>query len=191
VVTVLQPRSPLSVQLPGRALTLDDVAWLAAADELHRYELAEGNLLVIPPADAAHAAIVTQLVVWLVANGHHAELVLAAPGLRITEQTSGRSPDVVVLRRPALAGTVWVDPADAALVVEVVSPGSEDLDRMIKPGEYARAGIAQFWRVERQGSPATVHMYTLGTGEHGERTYIGHRAILLNELLAADPPQLR
>jgi Uma2 family endonuclease len=189
-VAVLHPGPPLSVQLPARALTLDDVAWLAAADELHRYELSEGNLLVMPPADAAHAAVVTRLVVWLVTNGYDAELVLATPGLRITEQSSGRSPDVVVLRRPAPAGTVWVDPADAALVVEVVSPGSENLDRMIKPGEYARAGIARFWRVERQGNPATVHLYTLGTGEHGEPMYIGHRAALLDELLAAAPPQL-
>jgi Uma2 family endonuclease len=189
-VTVVHPGPTLLVQLPGRALTLDDVARLAAADELHRYELAEGNLLVMPPADAAHAALVTRLMVWLVTNGHAAELVLAAPGLRITEQSSGRSPDIVLLRRPAPPRTVWIDPADVLLVVEVVSPGSENLDRIIKPGEYARAGIARFWRVEREGGPATVHTYALGTGEHGEPAYIGHRAVLLDELLAGALPHL-
>jgi len=34
------------------------------------------------------------------------------------------------------------------LVVEVVSPGSETEDRYHKPGDYARNGIAHFWRIE-------------------------------------------
>ncbi|WP_239382414.1 Uma2 family endonuclease, partial [Frankia sp. CIT1] len=189
-VTIVHPAPPLLVQLPGRALTLDDVTQLATADELHRYELAEGNLLVMPPADAEHAALITQIIVWLVTHGHSADRVLATPGLRITESSSGRSPDVLVLCRPAPRGTVWIDPADTLLVVEVVSPGSENLDRMIKPGEYARAGIARFWRIERDRGPATAHMYALGTDERGEPAYISHRATLLDELLAAAPPHL-
>ncbi|WP_322780165.1 Uma2 family endonuclease [Frankia sp. Cas4] len=189
-MTVVHPTPPLVVQLPGRALTLDDVTQLAAADELHRYELAEGNLLVMPPADTEHATLITQLVVWLVTNGYSPDRVLATPGLRITESSSGRSPDVLVLRRPAPRGTVWIDPADTLLVVEVVSPGSENLDRTIKPGEYARAGIARFWRIERDGGPATAHIYALGIDERGEPAYISHRAVLLDELLAAAPPHL-
>jgi Uma2 family endonuclease len=181
---------PMHVQLPGRALTLDDVAALAAADELHRYELDEGNLLVMPPADAEHAALITRLIVWLCANGYPAEHVLATPGIRITEQTTGRSPDILVLHRPVPPDTVWIDPADAALVVEIVSSGSQKQDRLVKPGEYARAGIAHFWRVERDGGLATAHLYTLGVGEQGEPAYVGHRAVLLDELLAGTAPKL-
>jgi Uma2 family endonuclease len=172
------------VRLPGRPLTLDDVSRLAAADELHRYELAEGNLLVMPPADAEHAAILTRLVVWLVTSGRSPDLVLSTPGLRITERSSGRSPDLVVLRRPTDPGTVWIEPSDVAVVVEVVSPGSETLDRFIKPAEYSRAGIPRYWRVERDGGPPTVHQYTLGAGEGGEPSYIGHRAVLLEEMVS-------
>ncbi len=128
--------------------------------------------------------------VRLVANGHSTDRVLATPGLRITESSSGRSPDILVLRRPAPRGAVWIDPIDTLLVVEVVSPGSENLDRMIKPGEYARAGITRFWRVERDGGPATAHMYALGTDERGEPAYISHQALLLDELLAGTPPHL-
>lgn len=190
MTAVAHPPPRLTVQLPGRALTLDDVTELAAADELHRYELDEGNLLVMPPADAEHAALITRLVVWLVVSGYTTDTVLATPGLRITEQSSGRSPDVLVLRQPAPRGTVWVDPADVLVAIEVVSPGSENLDRLIKPGEYARAAIAQYWRVERDGGPATVHMHQLGTDENGKPAYIGHRAVLLDELVAGDPPQL-
>jgi Uma2 family endonuclease len=186
----VHPALRLLVQLPRRPLTLDDVGQLAADDESHRYELADGNLLIRPPADVEHAALITRLGAWLIAGGY-ADRVLDRPGLRITEPTSGRSPDILVLRAPVAAtGTAgWFDPADAALVIEVVSPGSETLDRVTKPGEYARAGIPQFWRVERDG-PATVHLYRRGVDERGRAAYIGHRAMLLEDLLAGTPPAL-
>jgi Uma2 family endonuclease len=76
------------------------------------------------------------------------------------------------------------------LVIEIDSRGSEIIDRAIKPGEYARAGIPRFWRIERKGSSATVHRYSLGLDEQGGRAYIGHQATLLDELLAGDPPPL-
>lgn len=180
----------MMVVLPGRALTLEDVAQLAAADELHRYELDEGNLLIMAPADAEHAALVTRLIVWLVNGGYAADRVLAAPGVKIREQSSGRGPDIVLLRRPVPGNTVWIDPDVIELVVEVVSDSSKKLDRLIKPGEYARVGIPHFWRVEREGRPPTVHTYTLGTGEQGEAAYLGHRAVLLDELLSTQSPDL-
>ncbi|MPZ26330.1 MAG: hypothetical protein GEV12_07710 [Micromonosporaceae bacterium] len=55
---------PMSVQLPARPLTLDDVTLLAAADDVHRYELQEGNLVVIPPANVEHYAIIMRLGGW-------------------------------------------------------------------------------------------------------------------------------
>jgi len=87
--------------------------------------------------------------------------------------------------------TVWVDPADTLLVVEVVSPSSQSEDRLRKPIEYAGAGVPHYWQVEREHSAATVHLYTLGTGEWGEPVYIGHKAILVDELVSRDPPALR
>lgn len=38
-----------TVDLPPRPLTLDDVTRLAEADSSHRFELSEGNLIVMPP----------------------------------------------------------------------------------------------------------------------------------------------
>jgi hypothetical protein len=67
-MTAVHPPPPMLVQLPARPLNLDDVAALAAADDLHRYELDEGTLLVMPPADTEHAAIVTRMLVWLSAR---------------------------------------------------------------------------------------------------------------------------
>src|SRR5262249_12846357 len=66
----------VSVRLPARPLTLDDVAELADHDPDHRYELQEGNLLVMPPADDEHAEMIMRIAAWLIADGH-AGLVLA------------------------------------------------------------------------------------------------------------------
>jgi Uma2 family endonuclease len=39
-------------------------------------------------------------------------------------------------------------PEHVLLVAEIVSPGSETTDRIVKLDQYARAGIAFYWRVE-------------------------------------------
>jgi Uma2 family endonuclease len=180
----------MSVQLPARPLTLDDVAVLAAADDVHRYELQEGNLVVMPPANVEQYSIIMRMGGWFLAAGFSADRVLPTPGLRIAGRSAGRSPDLMILSRAVDGSTVWVDPTDVLLVVEVVSPGSEDLDRRIKPAEYARARVPHFWRVDRDGGAVTVHMFRLGTDERGDPAYFGHRAELLDDLLAGQPPKL-
>ncbi|BCB84081.1 Uma2 family endonuclease [Phytohabitans suffuscus] len=190
-MTAVRPRPRLRVDLPVEELTLDDVTELAAADEHgHRYELIEGSLLVMAPADYDHMRVILRIAMWFVRHGTDEDLVLPTPGLRIKGRTSGRNPDLMVLRRRVSGDTVWGEPEDALLVVEVVSPGSRSEDRIRKPLEYAEAGIQHFWRIEREDGPATVHMFGLGLNERGERAYVGHRAVLLEELLAGSPPAL-
>ncbi|NEA32085.1 Uma2 family endonuclease [Streptomyces sp. SID13031] len=74
---------------------------------------------------------------------------------------TNRRPDVVVYR----ADTIDVSPTrpeHVLLVVEVVSPGSETTDRIVKADQYAKAGIAFYWRVEQAatGIPL-VYTYVL------------------------------
>ena len=76
-----------------------------------------------------------------------------------------RKPDVLVvfsdrydLDRPLL------QPDQVLLAVEVVSPGSETIDRRHKHLEYADAGIPHYWRVETR--PA-VEVHTFRLGETG------------------------
>src|SRR5204862_211538 len=97
----------VSVRLPARPLTLDDVAELADRDPDHRYELQEGNLLVMPPADDEHAEMIMRIGAWLMAGGHKGR-ALATPGLRVG--TSGRSPDVAVRRGAPRGRTVGLHP---------------------------------------------------------------------------------
>jgi Uma2 family endonuclease len=178
----------VSVPLPLDDFTLDDVAELAERDPDHRYELQEGNLLIMSPPDSQHAQLASLILVWLVTGGHAAERVLQAVGVRAGSRT-GRSPDVALLRATPVEPTVWLDPRHVLLAIEIVSPSSMENDRVNKPAEYAKAGIPHFWRVERDGPP-TVHLFDLITGADGRPVYLPTGAVLLKELLAGPVPEL-
>jgi Uma2 family endonuclease len=60
-------------------------------------------------------------------------------------------------------------PEHVLLVAEIVSPGSETTDRIVKRDQYAHAGISFYWRVEliATGIPV-VYTYLLdsSSGEY-------------------------
>jgi Uma2 family endonuclease len=60
-------------------------------------------------------------------------------------------PDIVVYDKTDVdIRTMECTPfSSVVLAIEVVSPGSRTDDRFRKPGMYAEAGIAYYWRVER------------------------------------------
>lgn len=82
---------------------------------------------------------------------------------------STRIPDVTVCRAEAIADpdSNSIAVADAVLVVEIVSPGSETDDRYHKPGDYARNGIPHFWRIELEPGVEVV-TYQLDHGVYRE-----------------------
>ncbi|WFE52409.1 Uma2 family endonuclease [Micromonospora sp. WMMD1155] len=85
--------------------------------------------------------------------GWPAEQVLQAAGVRISgpDGDGGRISDLSVWRKPPVR-SVWAAVADVALVVEIVSPGSEAMDSVTKVREYASAGIPQYRVVDRDSA---------------------------------------
>ncbi|MBD2896075.1 Uma2 family endonuclease [Actinomadura nitritigenes] len=71
---------------------------------------------------------------------------------------TNRRPDVVVYRADTI-DIVPTRPEHVLLVAEVVSPGSETTDRVVKVDQYAKAGIAFYWRVE-QAATGVPLLYT-------------------------------
>jgi Uma2 family endonuclease len=144
-------------------VTLRDLAAMNAADQYgHRYEMSpEGALSIMPPPDSGHAEIASRLFAWLIMAGWPAEQVLQAVGIRIAgpHGDGGRIPDLTVWARP-LPSSVWTALSDLLLVVEIVSPGSREMDAVTKRTEYARAGIPRYWVVERDAAQ-TVTLHTL------------------------------
>lgn len=54
-------------------------------------------------------------------------------------------------------------------MAEVVSPGSETTDRIVKADQYAKAGIGFYWRIEQAATGAPlVYTYLL---DPATRTY--------------------
>ncbi|MFJ9081802.1 Uma2 family endonuclease [Streptomyces sp. NPDC102384] len=74
---------------------------------------------------------------------------------------TNRRPDVTVYRADTIDVTP-TRPEHVLLVVEVVSPGSETTDRIVKVDQYAKAGIPFYWRIEQAvtGLPI-VYTYVL------------------------------
>lgn len=150
-------------------VTLDDLALMAAADENHRYELSpEGVLSVMPPADPEHALLVSRLFAWFLTNGYGPEQVVTDCGIDVG---GGRVPDLTVWAQgmpPTRVRSSYAGTAGLLLAVEVVSSGSEVIDRIIERTEYAKAGIPRYWFVDRDGGAAGVHRLTLNaaSGEY-------------------------
>jgi Uma2 family endonuclease len=74
---------------------------------------------------------------------------------------------------------VWLNVDDLLLVIEIVSPGSEAVDAMVKRQEYARAGIPRYWVVDRDPAQ-TVTLHRIGQNGEYEVTTKLPLARLLN-----------
>jgi Uma2 family endonuclease len=72
-------------------------------------------------------------------------------------------PDLLVVAKAAVSdlNRTFFNPDEVNLVIEVVSPESEERDRDHKPPRYAAAGIAHFWRVEENDGRPVVYVYEL------------------------------
>ncbi|MEU6129283.1 Uma2 family endonuclease [Saccharopolyspora sp. NPDC047091] len=134
----------------------DHLLTLAEFDELpednsRRYELQEGVLQVSPKAAAVHQRVIKRLTATL-----DAQLPVKWEVLQDVEVVVGEGfPATVRIPDAILASTQAFDvnpnrlvAADVVLAVEVVSPGSGRIDRLVKVQEYAQAGIPHYWIIE-------------------------------------------
>jgi Uma2 family endonuclease len=119
-----------------------------------RLELLDGVLAVQEPQGSPHAAVVAhigQVLASAFGAGWHARL--HAP--LALDDDSEPEPDVAIVAGKALD---YLDghPSSAGLVVEVAD-SSLRLDRRVKSGLYARAGLNDFWIVNLVDGALEVH----------------------------------
>ena len=122
---------------------------------------------------------------WFLTHGYGREPVVADCGIDVG---GGRVPDLTVWARglPSRpARSTYASTSGLMLAVEVVSPGSEVVDRITKKVEYAKAGIPRYWFVECDGGNA-VYRYTL-TPDTGEYDLVDGGAQPLAWLLTTVP----
>jgi Uma2 family endonuclease len=125
-------------------------------------EIVDGMIVVSPSASKRHNRIAKMLAVALEAAAGDEWNADIDFDLRLHDvPLLNRRPDVIVYRADSIDITP-TRPEHVLMVVEVVSPGSETTDRIVKLDQYAKAGIQFFWRIEQAltGVPI-VYTYVL------------------------------
>lgn len=130
-----------------RLMTVTDLATLP--DDGKRYELNQGELVVMPPPKPDHGKVVIKigaLVLTFVESHDLGEVMTEAGFLLATNPDTVRAPDIAYVaksRIPATQGEYY--PFAPDLAIEVVSPANTDDEIAEKIAQYFAAGARQVW----------------------------------------------
>ena len=124
-------------------------------DFFKHVELIDGALVFMSPQRRFHERVSNALRGLLNAQGPADLAAVTQMDVKIGKRMRP-CPDVLVVTAAAAddQDRTYYVPDEVRLVVEVVSPESEDRDRLTKPLRYAQAGIPHFWRVEENNALA-------------------------------------
>jgi len=125
-------------------------------------EIVDGMVVVSPSASKRHNRLARILANALDSAGGPEWNADTDFDVRLQDvPLSNRRPNVVVYRADTIDVTP-TRPEHVLLVVEVVSPGSETTDRIVKVDQYAKAGIPFYWRIEQAATGVPlVYTYVL------------------------------
>ncbi len=152
---------------PEGGWTTDDLD--ALPEDGRRRELLDGVLLMSHSPTRIHQSITGRLMVALDDDCPDGYDVTQAVEVRIN-RTRSFIPDVLVTTAAAAAREPSrYEPHEVVLAIEIVSPSTRSIDRVLKPALYAQAGIPYYWRVET---------------EDGSLEVVTHRIDAVNEVYA-------
>ncbi|WP_305786760.1 Uma2 family endonuclease [Symbioplanes lichenis] len=164
-----------------------DVEGLGALPKGFRYELHEGNLVIMTPSSFWHKEMGDRLWLMLRTAG---QKVFHDPSVRGDLPRDSRLPDigVVVTTLPPDKADYSSLPGSAfGLVVEVVSEKSPNGEYTEKAHWYAARGIPEYWIVDRTADRShedgMVHLHRLSLAGPAP-AYVRERSLLLSELEA-------
>lgn len=143
--------------------TYDEYARLP--DDGDRYEIIRGEVCVTPGPRPRHQWVLSKLQRLLgdYVEQHALGVVLYDVDLLFVSGEFLR-PDLQWVPRDRLSGiTTRGVEAAPGLVVEVLSPGSESVDRGKKPGRYAEHGVPEYWLVDPEAG--AIERYRLPEAE--------------------------
>jgi len=134
----------VTIMQGSRPFTVADLETMP--DDGRRYELIDGVLIVSPAPVPHHQIAVTNLLIALHEQAPDQLRVLPAPLDVVLADDTSVEPDVLVARKSDFGPKNL--PGAPLLAVEVLSPSSRRIDRMLKFSRYAEAGIASYWIVD-------------------------------------------
>ena len=152
------------------------------APEIPEYtEWVNGRVIPMMSVSKKHAELTSYLLAVLKVFAESRELgkVFAEPfNMKLGGNLAGRAPDVLFVRagRLALVRDQFLDGA-ADLVVEVISPGTERIDRRDKFAEYQAGGDPEYWILDPHREIAEFYVLDAnGVFQPGEVTSSGEFA---------------
>ncbi len=115
-------------------------------------EWIDGNVMITPPVSSTHARLTAYLLVLL--SGYaslkeQGEVFITPFNMKLAEQKRGREPDLMFVsaaHADRVKANFLEGPAD--LAIEIVSPESDQRDRIRKFGEYQAGGVTEYWIID-------------------------------------------
>lgn len=140
-------------------MTYDEYCLLP--DDGKRYQVIEGELFVSPAPRTTHQRIIVQLMAMLHANieAHDLGVLYVAPTDVLLSPTTVVQPDIFFIRRENMGIITELNiqgPPD--LCIEVLSPGTESLDRERKMAVYARYGVQEYWIIHPMRQMVSIYV---------------------------------
>lgn len=161
--------------------TIDEWYEAFADYEGGRCELVRGAAIMSPSEAGINSLAVMRLSDLLCAQLPPAWLRLTNSAIRIHDdpRPTVRIPDLIVVAE-RIDLTQWQhDPADVALVVEVVSPSSVERDLVTKRDEFAAAGVPNYLVVDVRGDVPEIYLFdTFVDGRYADPTGDGTQVTL-------------
>ncbi|MEM6716395.1 MAG: Uma2 family endonuclease [Cyanobacteria bacterium P01_D01_bin.6] len=171
------------VQARPRLQTFED--FLADAEAVDGYyELENGELVKMPPESDANLQRAMELYEALKAHVDRKQIRLQGVAIATPGQPKNRYPDLTVLRpehpkqmQSLGYAAITLDMLPPLLVVEVVSPGSENhrRDYFEKRNQYEWRGIPEYWIVDPRLAQVTV--YSMSSEGYQEAIYSGEAVV--------------
>lgn len=148
-------------------------------------EFNAGQLEFLPMTTELHQLIALYLYTELRTynSGNQSGMVLAAPFRIKVSDDKFREPDVLFMldrNREKRTSQFW---NGADLAIEVVSEDDPKRDLVTKRGEYAEAGITEYWIVDPRDRTVRVLSLDAGATEYRESGCYGDGQIAKSELL--------
>ncbi len=150
-----------------------------------RYELLDGELVMVPAPSTGHQRIDTRLGALLHVFVNEKDLgeVFHAPFDVVLSETDVVQPDLLFISNER---AYIITPANARgapdLVVEILSPSTATRDRTRKRALYARYGVREYWLVDPDTRTVTVLL--LDDGAFAEVARYGAGQTLTSPTLA-------
>ena len=155
------PATPGSSERPMPSSPVSFEEFLAWADEDTLAEWGDGEVILMSPTSADHQRLLKFLfyLVDAFVQAHRIGEVFLPPFLmRLPSRPSSREPDLLFVSNAhadRVKGAHLDGPAD--LVVEIVSPESDERDRVEKLREYEAGGVLEYWLIDLPRRAASFH----------------------------------